>query len=343
MASVIINCASVELPSVVQTQETPSVKTSVVHEAPIAPPDVPEPKPIVKQTTLQWFCEANAVIKNIPDVIIGSAILLLILCLVLFVRSNAAPEVQSKDATQCIKIVYSQKTGQYGCIDWDMQLQPMIGARRIMPHLTPYTDHLHNLLDLYVDSNQKYFVASLRKYDAAKILEKPHGVEVDMRRFPHYGGKLLYGPLFDCILLNTVRQNCTMTYHRDVEKHAAQDTWTGLLYYAMLDKESKPLAFACKEQSTRVGPFVISESRSQLLLGDMAYPIGTGVVGHLKQAASNKQSGSFVVGDRHVGLTIRFESENEFSLHIVLSSLSNCHQSTSKYTLNTPHLLIPVA
>lgn len=342
MASVIINCASVELPSVVQTQETPSVKTSVVHDASIAPPNVPEPKPIVKQTTLQWFYEANALLNNVPDVIIGSAILLLILCLVLFVCSNAAREVQSKDATQCIKIVYSQKTGQYGCIDWDMQLQPMIGARRVMPHLTPYTDHLRNLLDLYVDSNQKYFVASLRKYDAAKILEQPHGVEVGMQGYPHYRSKLLYGPLHDCILLNTVGKNCTMTYSRDVAKNA-QDNWTSLLYYAMLDEESQPLAFTCKEQSIRVGPFVISESRSQLLLGDMAHPIGTGVVGHLKHAASNKQSGSFVVGDRHVGLTIRFESENEFSLHIELSSLPNCHQSTSKYTLNTPHLLIPVA
>ena len=343
MASVIINPSS-ELPPSLQTlQEATSVDANVLREAPPVPKSNTEIKPVAIESAQQWISEAINLVQNIPNSMRRRWLVcfppLLILCIFLCAAASSLV-VPTKDVVQCIRILYSQKNGQYACIDWHMQLQPMIGARRVTPSFEPMQAIIGSV-DVYTDANQNYFAACWRKYVFFKISEKTHGLEAEIYD-SYYVDKLMPMQLLDNILLNTVGINSTIIYDVEFES-AIEDSWYRLIYYAMLDNASPQLAFTCERQIVKVGPFVISKSRSQILLGDKIYPASGGIISFAQNGASTNANKILTVGYNKVFLSLNLDSPNEFTLQLDLPPLSRCHgQIEPKYTLNTPQSLLVV-
>lgn len=227
-------------------------------------------------------------------------------CLILFAHFLV---LANKNVIQCAQI-YTDQNGQFKCIDWNLQRQPIVGAR-VIKNVKVESHNMKDRIRVYIDSNHQYFVASSFKHEQVQILKTYDGIMVETHGYVGYSMHG-YGSARTCTLLDTeTGMHCAPTDLDFVQANHLH-TWSCLLYFATFSKKL-PQSKQC----------VVSEDESQLVVDGEAFWISDSDMKFLKKLAHTKHpTKRFIIADRVVSITLNFSSQNKFRVVLTNEALS---------------------
>lgn len=143
--------------------------------------------------------------------------------------------------------------GQYECINWDLELVPLIGARRLLPKSFEGLDA--NSTELYIDGGDNYIVradADYRKITVVSTIDHATGAYFNRKVIAHdYVSRdihRLVPELEDCIIDASVGRTCRLGYLHADQDQSKMTTLEYLLFVSLLTNSSRPVKFECHTQ-----------------------------------------------------------------------------------------------
>lgn len=224
---------------------------------------------------------------------------------------------------RCIRVYFDAKSGQYECVNWDLRLVPLVGARELVPlkNTCPSSK-------LYIDGAGKYIVLIERDVTVNVAYPSSAGGEYSTSVTCKSDASIYFSPLprvlEDSFILASVKKPLPVLQY-DIENVLEMSAMQRLLYYALLSGAVVP-SFECQVKEFALMEFQLqlSQDVSKYVSNAHHWIMLPSDVSFIKDQQHKSSWYTAQVSGTMVSLRVSFLSDTSFALNIQMQPAKYC-------------------